>query len=218
MTIKEFLPSFGRRHGRSLTSHQQRLVDELLPTLIVNPSGLPQNTAICLEIGFGGGEHLVAQAKANPDVLFIGCEPYINGVAKLLTQIDQEKINNIRLFTEDARLLVRQLPDASVNAVFILFPDPWPKLRHNKRRIVSQETLSLLARIQPAGARLLLATDHIDYSAWMFEHVLAHPHYEWRAKSKTDWENPPADWVQTRYQRKTTEQGRNPVFIECVRV
>lgn len=222
MAIKDFIPSFGRRHGRSLTAYQQRLVDELLPTLQCRTDDLAvvgrnEKKALHLEIGFGGGEHLAAQAQANPDIQFIGCEPYINGVAKLLAEIDRQKLDNIRLYTDDARLLIRELPDASVAAVYILFPDPWPKVRHYKRRIISQETLSELARIQPKGARLLLATDHVDYGAWMLEHVLAHPDYEWTAECRADWETPPADWTQTRYQRKTTGEGRAPMFVECRR-
>lgn len=218
MTARHSLiPSFGRRWGRKLTAHQQMLVDELLPKISVTlPAKLEERTH--LEIGFGGGEHLAAQAAANPQIHYIGCEPYMNGVAKLLATIDQQKIGNIRLFTDDARHLMASLPDGSIDTIYILFPDPWPKLRHNKRRIISLETLNELARIQPIGGRLLLATDHEDYSFWMLEHVLAHPHYDWTAERKADWQNPPADWVQTRYERKTSAEGRPPVFIDCRRV
>jgi tRNA (guanine-N7-)-methyltransferase len=239
ITPAKFLPSFGRRHGRALTDYQQKLVDELLPRLLIGHPvgreasaqdlqrfctlafGKPQNDGhlkIHLEIGFGGGEHLAGRALANPDIQFIGCEPYINGVAKLLAAIDKHQITNIRLFTDDARHLIDALPERSVEQVYILFPDPWPKLRHNKRRIVSQATLAALARIQTQGAKLLLATDHEDYCAWMLEHVLATPHYEWTAQSKADWETPPPGWIETRYQQKTTLQGRKPTFIDCVRV
>ena len=173
---------------------------------------------LALEIGFGGGEHLLAQATHNPDTLFIGCEPYINGVAKCLAGIDEQKISNIRLFTRDARELIEALPDACLDSVFILFPDPWPKLRHNKRRLVNTETLSMLARIHKKGGRLLIATDHVDYSVWILEVLLNHSDYKWTAKEQADWKTPPADWTTTKYQRKTTEQGREPVFMECVRV
>ncbi len=177
----------------------------------------PYFTRIALEIGFGAGEHLLAQAAHNPDTLFIGCEPYINGVAKCLVGIEQQKLNNIRLFTDDARKLIEALPDACLDAVFILFPDPWPKARHNKRRLVNAETLSMLARVHKPGGRLLLATDHVDYSVWMLELLLTHPDYRWTAGEQADWQTPPADWTETKYQRKTTEQGREPVFLECVR-
>lgn len=222
MTHSPLISSFGRRAGRSLTARQQMLVDELLPTLCIPDTAdagiTPKPKAIHLEIGFGGGEHLAAQAAANHDILYLGCEPYMNGVAKLLSVIDEQKLTNIRLFTDDARLLIDRLPEASIATIYILFPDPWPKMRHHKRRIISQATFESLARIQPVGGRLLLATDHEDYSVWMFEQLRETPYYEWIAERESDWATPPADWVQTRYERKTTEQGRPPVFIECRRI
>lgn len=215
---KKFLSSFGRNRGRSLRPHQQGLVDALLPTLAPKPAAPHEcYSKLALEIGFGGGEHLLAQAAHNPDTLFIGCEPYINGVAKCLVGIDEQKLKNIRLFTRDARELIEALPDVSLDSVFILFPDPWPKLRHNKRRLVSAETLSMLARTHKKSGRLLLATDHVDYSVWMLEVLLTHPDYSWTAKEQADWKTPPKDWTETKYQRKTTEQGREPLFFECVR-
>lgn len=219
MQPPKFLSSFGRNRGRSLRPYQQGLVDELLPKLTVKAGeALPQGYAsIAIEIGFGGGEHLLAQAAHHPQTLFIGCEPFINGVAKCLAGIDAQKLTNIRLFTNDARLLLQALPEQSIDSAFILFPDPWPKLRHNKRRLVNRETLSMLARIQKPGARLLIATDHVDYSVWILEQLLAHPDYLWTAEQQADWQNPPADWTETKYQRKTSKQGRPPLFFECVR-
>lgn len=211
-----FLSSYGRNRGRSLRPYQQSLVDELLPTLAVDPKKLKNRNA--LEIGFGSGEHLLAQATHNPDTLYIGCEPFINGVAKLLTGIDQHKLTNIRLFTDDARLLIEQLPDHCLDEIFVLFPDPWPKLRHHKRRLINEKTLEMLARVHKKGGRLLIATDHEDYSAWILERLLASPYYKWTAQEKADWANPPSDWTQTKYQRKTTAQGRAPVFMECSRL
>ena len=210
-----YLSSFGRNRGRSLRPYQQGLVDALLPKLQPDPAHLPARVA--LEIGFGGGEHLLAQARHNADTLWIGCEPFINGVAKCLAGIDRDKLTNIRLFTHDARKLIGQLPDASIDSIFILFPDPWPKLRHNKRRLVNAQTLEMLHRIHKPGGRLLLATDHADYSVWMLELLLNNPHYRWTAEQMADWHIPPADWTETKYQRKTTAQGRAPVFMECVR-
>lgn len=174
-------------------------------------------TELVLEIGFGGGEHLLAQAAHNPDTLFIGVEPYINGVAKCLAGIDKQKLANIRLNTDDARLLVKELPDACLDSVFILFPDPWPKTRHNKRRLVNQETLAMIARAHKKGGRLLIATDHEDYMVWILEQLHTTPHYTWLAQEQADWLTPPADWTQTKYQRKTTAEGRPPHFFECVR-
>jgi tRNA (guanine-N7-)-methyltransferase len=229
-----YLSSFGRNRGRSLRPYQNGLVENLLPKLAIHchpeqsegslTAGKILRFAqddnrqkIALEIGFGAGEHLLAQARHNPDTLFIGCEPFINGVAKCLAGIDQEKITNIRLFTDDARKLILDMPAHSVDRIFILFPDPWPKARHTKRRLVNHETLAMLHRIHKPGGRLLIATDHVDYSEWILEHLLTSPHYRWTAEKQADWANPPADWTETKYQRKTTAQGREPVFMECLR-
>jgi tRNA (guanine-N7-)-methyltransferase len=215
----EFLSSFGRNRGKSLRPYQQSLVDDLLPR--ITATGMPDMAGyskLALEIGFGGGEHLLAQAAHNPDTLFIGVEPYINGVAKCLAGIDKQKLSNIRLNTQDARLLIKALPDACLDAAFILFPDPWPKARHNKRRLVNLETLAMLARAQKPGARLLIASDHEDYCVWILEHLAATPHYRWTAEAQADWLTPPADWTETKYQRKTTAEGRPPHFFECVRL
>lgn len=228
---KTYLSTFGRNRGRSLSGYQQGLVDNVLPQLAVNchpeqreGSALlsamlrsAQHDRIALEIGFGGGEHLLAQATHRPDTLFIGCEPFINGVAKCLAGIDRQKLTNIRIHPRDARELVLALPDGCIREIFILFPDPWPKLRHHKRRLVSEETLAMLHRIHTPGGRLLIATDHVDYSEWILERLLTSPHYRWTAECATDFETPPPDWVQTKYQRKTTAEGREPVFMECVR-
>ncbi len=218
MQPPKFLSSFGRNRGRSLRPYQQSLVDDLLPAITVNLSDLPKANRIALEIGFGGGEHLLAQAAHNPDTLFIGCEPFINGVAKCLAGIDAQKLTNIRLFTNDARHLLEAMPENYLDSAFILFPDPWPKVRHNKRRLINHDTLGMLARAHRQGGRLLIATDHEDYSVWILEHLAATPDYRWTAESADDFRNPPADWTQTKYQRKTTAEGREPVFIECVRV
>lgn len=220
ITPPSYLSSFGRNRGRSLRAHQQHLVDDLLPKLEVNlaaPDLSHGGAGVALEIGFGGGEHLLAQAAHHPDRLFIGCEPFINGVAKALSGIEAGALTNIRLYTRDARELLAALPDDCLDTLFILFPDPWPKARHNKRRLVNHHTLSLLARVHKPGGRLLLATDHADYATWMLEHLQTTPHYRWTAESQADWLTPPADWTETKYQRKTTAEGRAPMFFECVR-
>lgn len=212
-----FLSSFGRNRGRALRPYQQSLVDTLLPVLAFNVAELASAKKVALEIGFGGGEHLLAAAAHHPETLFIGCEPYINGVAKCLAGIDKLKLKNIRLVADDARKLIEKLPDVCLDAVFILFPDPWPKIRHHKRRLVSAETLSMLARTHKKGGRLLIATDHVDYSVWILETLLSHPDYSWTAECQADWQTPPRDWTETKYQRKTTGEGRKPLFFECVR-
>lgn len=208
---KRLLASFGRRRGRRLRPTKQGLFDTLLPklTLALPESGtldvralFPRQKDYWLEIGFGGGEHLAHQAGLNPGVGIIGCEPYINGIADLLKHIDSHKLDNIAVFTEDARLLMAKLPDASLSRVFILYPDPWPKARHHKRRLVSRELLDELARIMKPGAVLRLATDHADYCTWMLERLLPYPEFSWTAKDCDDWLKPWSDWIPTRYEQK----------------
>lgn len=221
---RPWLVSYGRRKSRKLTLPKEALMEGLLPRIAIrfpNDSEYPQNQPnmlaqafgkIWVEIGFGGGEHLAEQAAKNPDALLIGCEPYIDGVAKLLADVEARQLENVRVLAEDARLLLEELPEASVERVFILFPDPWPKVRHQKRRIVSQGTLDSVARVLKQGGELRLATDHVDYAEWMLEHILAHAAFEWQAERHTDWKTPPADWVPTRYEQKTRAQGREPVY------
>jgi tRNA (guanine-N7-)-methyltransferase len=199
------LRSFGRRKGRNLRPLKQGLLDTLLPKLeisLVEAASLKPQNQIWLEIGFGGGEHLAHQAELHPHAQFIGCEPYINGIAGLLSHIEKNKLNNIRIYSDDARDLVAALPDASLERVFILYPDPWPKTRHNKRRIISTEFLDSLARVMKSGAELRLATDSADYATWMLERLLAHPAFEWMARTSDDWLNPPEEWIPTRYEQK----------------
>jgi len=225
-TSHAFLQSFGRRRGRKLRANREELVESLLPKLLIRlPDGTldpatlfikPKNP-LWFEIGFGGGEHLVEQARRNPQCNFLGCEPYINGVAKLLSAIDKDKLDNIRLYDGDARLLLERLPDASIERMFILFPDPWPKARHHKRRIISQTTLTLLHKKIIAGGMLRLATDHVEYGAWMLEQLQAFKKFSWMARNAEDWNEAPADWVVTRYQQKAAGEGRNPLFLNYLR-
>lgn len=221
---RPWLVSFGRRKSRKLSPEKQRLMEELFPRIAIRPEGsaeFPENTAshlgkvhkrIWLEIGFGGGEHLATLAERHPDVLFIGCEPYVDGVAKLLTQVEAKQLSNVRILAEDARLVLTHLPDASLEKVFILYPDPWKKVRHHKRRIVSQETFALLHRVMKPQGKLLLATDHVDYSEWMLEQILLTPHFTWQAQREGDFRTSPEGWVPTRYEIKTKGQGREPVY------
>jgi tRNA (guanine-N7-)-methyltransferase len=143
----------------------------------------------------------------------IGCEVFENGVAKLLVEIDRLGLGNVRILVDDARLLLSALPPESLGRAFILFPDPWPKERHKKRRIVSTETLDALARLMRDGAELRLATDDADYSRWMLERATAHPAFEWLARRPADWRERPADWPMTRYEKKALAAGRRPIFL-----
>jgi len=169
--------------------------------------------SIWLEIGFGGGEHLAQQAERHPTAGFIGCEVFENGIVKLLAQIEQRRLDNIRIFADDARWLIAALPPASIDRVFILFPDPWPKRRHHKRRLLSRETLDRLAEIMTDDAELQVATDDSDYLCWILERLTGHPAFEWLARRPRDWRERPTDWPPTRYEEKARAAGRSPVFL-----
>ncbi|WNK00156.1 tRNA (guanine(46)-N(7))-methyltransferase TrmB [Thalassospiraceae bacterium LMO-JJ14] len=215
---------YGRRRTHKLRPGRQHLVDELLPQLLIadassagpvvfEPGFGPPARELRLEIGFGAGEHLSGEAAANPDIDFIGCEPFINGLAALLADVESMGLGNIRLFDDDVRLLLERLPEASVSRIYILFPDPWPKARHNRRRIFQAETLSALARIARDDTVLLFASDHMDYVAWALGEARRHPDWSWTAQGPEDWRRPPADWVPTRYETKALAKGDKPAYL-----
>jgi tRNA (guanine-N7-)-methyltransferase len=221
------LRSFGRRRGRRLRPHQAALVTDLLPRLkidLTRPSppeparlfpGLRRE--VWLEIGFGGGEHLIWQAKHNPDIGIIGCEPFIDGVAKVLSEIDRLGIENIRLLADDARDLIRWLPSGSITRAFILFPDPWPKLRHHKRRLVNVALISELARVMCPRAELRMASDIGNYTCQMLAAAIRSGAFSWRVSEPADWRRRPADWPMTRYEQKAERAGRRCYFLTFVR-
>lgn len=191
----------------------------LLPQLRLSPDDFTATAApaLFLEIGFGGGEHLAAQAQARPEAHFIGCEPFQNGVAKLLTQIDDAGIPNISIYPEDVRDLLPALPTACLDGVFVLFPDPWPKARHNKRRIIAPDTVATLARILKPSGFLRFASDIDDYVDWALRRILAHPGFTWTADTPADWRIRPADWPETRYERKAKREGRASAYLHFER-
>ena len=218
---------YGRRRGRKLWPLQRGLMETLLPRLRValpargalTPLTLFPSTVetIWLEIGFGAGEHLAAQAAAHPAIGLLGAEVYESGIAKLLVAVEHEKLGNVRIFADDARLLLHGLADRSLARAFILFPDPWPKERHKKRRMVAPETLDELARALIPGAELRLATDDPDYAEWMVERFAAHPAFVEIARGAGAWPGRPADWPATRYEQKALAAGRNPRFFRLAR-
>lgn len=171
-----------------------------------------------LEIGFGGGEHLVWQAAHNPSINVIGCEPFIDGVVKVLRAIDEDGLRNIRLYEHDARDLLAWLPAASIDRAFILFPDPWPKKRQQKRRLVSPATLDLMARIMKRGAELRIGTDIADYARAILLAVTKHPEFDWPANGPDDWRIRPADWPETRYEQKAGREGRDCSYFSFRRI
>ncbi len=174
--------------------------------------------ATWLEIGFGGGEHLAAQARAHPAINFIGCEPFVNGMAKLLASIEQDKLDNIRIWDEDVTDLLPTLPDACLDRVYILYPDPWPKRRQRKRRLVSDDTLRELARVMRPGAELRFASDIDNYIGWVLARVLRSADFRWTASGPDDWRRPYADWPGTRYEAKAIREGRVPSYLRVLRI
>jgi tRNA (guanine-N7-)-methyltransferase len=186
------LRSFGRIRGRPIKPRQAALMETLLPALAVPPGPIELGAnETWLEIGFGGGEHLAAQALAHPDVLLLGAEPFLNGVASALRHVDEAGLANVRLHAGDARDLVERLPEASLARVFILFPDPWPKTRHHKRRLIQAAFISELARVMLPGARLRFATDWADYADRTLRAFAADPRFAWLAQTADDWRRPP---------------------------
>jgi tRNA (guanine-N7-)-methyltransferase len=214
---------YGRAAGKPLSKTQAGRVATLLPKLAI-PHGAAgsfqplrlfgaEAREAWLEIGFGGGEHLAGQAARHPQVGFLGAEPFLEGVAKLLSEVEKASLSNVRIRRGDARELVEQLAPRSIDRVFILFPDPWPKTRHHKRRLIQPEFLAELARVMKPGARLRFATDWADYANRALADVLRDGRFEWTAERADDWRKAPADHVTTRYQEKRLGDCA-PVFLE----
>ncbi|MFI4964433.1 MAG: tRNA (guanosine(46)-N7)-methyltransferase TrmB [Caulobacterales bacterium] len=216
------LRSYGRLKTRTIKPRQAALMESLLPGLRppaepFDPRALmPGAAQVWLEIGFGGGEHMAAQAALHPDVLTLGAEPFQNGVASALRHIDEAALTNVRVHDGDARELMAHLPDACLDRVFVLFPDPWPKARHNKRRIVQAETVAEFARLLKPGGRLRFASDWADYVDWSLQRFLAAPAFHWTADQASDWRFAPADHITTRYEEKRLGDCA-PVFLDFLR-
>ncbi|HEV2512822.1 tRNA (guanine(46)-N(7))-methyltransferase TrmB [Bosea sp. (in: a-proteobacteria)] len=216
---------FGRRKGKGLRQGQAERIAETLPALRL-PEGQIQDLkalfpipveAVRLEIGFGGGEHLLARMRESPQIGFIGVEPFINGMAKFLAVIEQEGLRNIRLWDGDAALLLPQFPEGSIDAADLLYPDPWPKRRQRKRRFVSERTLSLLARVLRPGGRFRFASDIDDYVGWTLARLAASPDFDWIDESADEWRQPYPGWVRTRYEAKAIKAGRVPSYLTAHR-
>ena len=215
------LRSYGRRKAKPLSERKTRLMEELLPRLRIHlrepydrstlfPQGID---AVWIEIGFGSGEHLLAQADRHPEVGFIGCEPFINGIASLLGSVERSGLTNIRVHDGDARDVLAWLPDGVIGRVFILFPDPWPKLRHRKRRLLSKDTALAFARVLQPGGELRFASDDGDYAAEALLVLQRTGQFTWLAETAADWRSRPQDWPDTRYERKALSEGRKPAYL-----
>ncbi|MBL4800919.1 MAG: tRNA (guanosine(46)-N7)-methyltransferase TrmB [Emcibacter sp.] len=219
---------YGRRQGQVLSTARQSRLDDCLPKMeillaesggAVDPEDYFESSCqdYWLEIGFGKGEHLAEQAKSHPDIGMLGSEPFLNGVSGLVDLIVQEDLANVRIFRDDARLLMDSLPDESIGRAFILFPDPWPKARHHKRRIVSAGNIAVLSRILKDGAELRIGTDHMEYCRWIMAHMLENPDFVWLCDAPEDWRVRPDDWPASRYEIKSLEQGRISSYLRFVR-
>lgn len=234
---------FGRRKGRVIRKAKSYLLDNFLPLVLFKAQ---KNKKIedyfdqkkdkyYLEIGFGDGEHIEKLSKENKNIGFLGVEVYKNGVANLLSlitgikegaEVEQNeninltsnRVDNLRIYDDDVRFLFDKIPDNSFDKVFLLFPDPWPKNKHSSRRFINEQNLKELARILKKGGVLQIATDHHVYKCWTLEQMRKNKDFVWMAKTSDDWRRPPADWYETKYQRKALREGRRPVFFEFERV
>ena len=227
MTDIRPLRSYGRRKAKPLSARKERLIGELLPRLRLDLSGPPPTALtelfqapvndVWLEIGFGSGEHLLLQAETHKDVGFIGCEPFINGLGTLLGAIEDRGVGTMRVHDGDAREVLTWLPKRSIGRVFLLFPDPWPKKRQLKRRLLYADTLGEIARVLRPGGEFRFASDNGDYAAQALRLAQQSDLFTWTAERATDWRERPADWPETRYERKALSEGRKSTYLSFSR-
>jgi tRNA (guanine-N7-)-methyltransferase len=218
---------YGRRQGKALKPASAVRLETYFPkySLSLDDKGaldyqtlfLHNPREVWLEVGFGKGEHLAAQAKTNPDVGIIGCEPFLNGVSGLIDHMDRENLSNVRFYMDDARLLMDALPDGFLSRAFILFPDPWPKKRHHKRRIVSPGNVQALSRLLKDNAELRIATDHHDYCRWILARLMENEDFIWQDEGPDSWHKRTEDWPATRYEKKALEVGRKSTYMTFIR-
>ena len=214
---------YGRRKAKPLKSLQAAALENTLPALRITldepaPNDLKtlfphEPSEAVLEIGFGGGEHLVHRAKLHPEIGFIGCEPFINGMAKAANKINEFDLKNVRLYDEDATDLLNWLPDASLSRIDLLYPDPWPKKRHWKRRFLNADNVVRFARVLKQGGQFRFASDIESYVNWGLRHVLDHGGFNWMAQKASDWHDPWPEWISTRYEQKAIREGRTPAYF-----
>jgi tRNA (guanine-N7-)-methyltransferase len=216
----------GRAKGKALRPAQRQRLAEILPRIEIDLERLKAGPAalfpaapkrVVLEIGFGGGEHLAAMAKSEPESGFLGVEPFLNGVAKLLGQVEADNLQNLRLLRGDGREVLARLPDASLDAVYLLYPDPWPKRRQRKRRIVDPAFVAELARVIRPGGEFRFASDIDDYVGWTLARVLPNRDFQWLARKDADWREPWAGWHRTRYEAKAIREGRVPSYLRFMK-
>ncbi len=220
---------FGRRQGKRLRNNQFARIKMLLPTLHIDLNTLPsldltalfptKVSEVRLEIGFGGGEHLLHEMEHFPQTGFIGVEPFINGMAKMLMSLEQHKQhqNHIRLYDDDATQLLDWLPSASLDGIDLFYPDPWPKKKHWKRRFINIKNLNRFARVLKTGKKFRFASDIESYVNWTLYYCAQHSSFEWEAKSHKDWQTPYSLWIGTRYEAKALREGRTPAYLTFIK-
>lgn len=209
----QLIRSFGRIKSRKLSDHKKFLLEESLPHYAIKNFKNSAEKKI-LEIGFGFGDFLFEKAKKNPDIFFFGAEPHLNGVVNLLAKLEEEPLKNLQISCEDVRSLLEKFPDKSFDEIYILFADPWPKVKHFKRRLITTKFLDeiLSLKIKNAG-KIIIATDHDSYKTWILAEVLRSKKFFWDAKSKKDWQIFPKDWIETKYQKKALSEGRVSIIF-----
>lgn len=211
--------SFGRIKSRKLSDHKNHLLENLLPKYKRCQTPKASDTFYILEIGFGFGDFLFEKAKNNSDKNFFGFEPHLNGVVNLLGKLEKEPLQNIQIATKDVRPALAEFSDNFFDEVYILFPDPWPKVKHFKRRLINKNFLDeVLAPKIKKSAKLIIATDHDSYKIWILKELLESKKFSWLAKSKNDWQIFPDDWTITKYQKKAEREGRTSIIIKAERI
>lgn len=213
---------FGRRKGPKIRKTQSQALEATYSRLEIHPAQTQidpdtlfskRNLEIRMEIGFGGGEHLLDHLEKRPNTGFIGVEPFVNGMAKFCAALDETDFGRVRLFNDDAALLLDRLPDRCLSGLDLLYPDPWPKKKHWKRRFINDENVERIARVLKPGAKFRFASDIEHYVAWTLTHVRRHPLFQWNAAASEDWHSPYPGWPGTRYERKALAAGRRPAYL-----
>lgn len=220
---------YGRRHGKALKSYQAGIRDEFLPKLHLAPADLTSDldlttlfeadvSGVRLEIGFGGGEHLIHRSREERKFGFIGVEPFVNSMAKCMFAYSEEPTGNLRVYDDDATLLLDAMPEGQIDRIDLLYPDPWPKTRHHKRRFVSQKNLDRFARVLKSDGLFRFASDIPHYINWTLSHCEEHSAFEWIAQGPEDWHTPYQGWPSTRYEAKALREGRTPCYLQFKRL
>lgn len=221
--------SYGRIKSRKLSEHKSSLLENLLPSYEISAQDfLPNNykisaqdvsSKVSFEIGFGFGDFLFAKAQAVPNQMFLGCEPHLNGVVNVLAKLEESPLSNVKISRQDARELLNKFSDNFFDEIYILFPDPWPKIKHFKRRLINPEFLdNLLAKKIKSGGKLIIATDHESYKTWILSALLKSSKFKWEATCERDWKIFPDDWIVTKYQKKAQIEGRVSVIFNLTKL